>query len=253
MSAVTIERHGHIAVITLNRPEQRNAFNYELRDELANAQIEFAGDDDLWVAIFTGNGTAFSAGADLKEQSARLAEGLPPLVTVESEDRVPQHWKPTIAAINGPAYGRGLSLTLDCDIRIASTNATLGITEAKWNLMPMPLPRLARLIPPGVAYWMALTATSISAEEAYNHGLVVQLTTPEELMVKAMATAEQICGNGPLAVREVKRLFYSTQSASLEAAQALCNEMYAELRKTEDATEGPRAFAERRKPRWKLQ
>jgi len=159
MSAVTIERHGHIAVITLNRPEQRNAFNYELQDKLANAQIEFAEDDDLWVAIFTGNGKAFSAGADLKEQSARLANGLPPLVTVESEERVRQHWKPTIAAINGPAYGRDLSLTLDCDIRIASTNATLGITEAKWNLMPMPLPRLARLIPPGVAYWMALTAS----------------------------------------------------------------------------------------------
>ena len=250
MSAVIFEKHDHIAVITLNRPQALNAFNIELREGLAQAQAQFAEDDDLWVAIYTGSGRAFSAGADLKEQSERLAKGLPPLATVEGEGQAKQHWKPTIAAINGLAYGRGVSMALDCDIRIASTNAVLAITEARWNLMPMPLPRLAKLIPPSVAYWMALTAAELSAQEAYSYGLVVQLARPEELMDKAMRTAERICANGPLAVRETKRFFYATQSASLDVAQVLASELQNKLRQTEDAVEGPRAFAEKRTPRW---
>src|SRR5207248_11356746 len=101
-------------------------------------------------------------------------------------------------------------------------------------------------------YWMALTATEISAQEAYTHGLVVQLTAPDELMATAIRTAEQICRNGPLAVRETKRFFRTTQSATFEEQQALSWEMYTALRKTEDAVEGPRAFAEHRMPQWKF-
>lgn len=258
---VQFETRGPIALITINRPEARNAIDPETRKELIEGWTTFRNDENLWVAIITGAGEkAFCAGADLKrigefysldpqKRRAKL-ETEPGLGGITRNLPI---WKPIIAAINGAALGGGLELALSCDIRIAAENATFGLPEVKWGIMPGAggTKRLPRLIPLGKALEMILTGKSISAEEALQIGLVNRVVPLPELMDTAMEMAENICENGPLAVRAAKEAVMRGLDFHLDEALRLEQFLADPLRRSEDAKEGIKAFKEKRKPKYK--
>ena len=244
--AVDIHKKGHIAVMTLNRPLALNAFNMAMIKEFSRAVIDFRDDEDLWVLIVTGTGSrAFSAGFDLKEE---VPPKFPPMLTRGIEVD-----KPVIAAVNGDAFGGGLEVALACDFRIASENARLGVPETRWGLMPGwgGTQRLPRLISPAKASEMLLMAKIVDAREAFEIGLVNLVVPADKLMETAMQWAECICDLGPLAVRAAKQSSNRGLSLSLDEGLRLEEQLFGILLGTDDAREGPRAFAEKRKPQFK--
>ena len=251
---VLYEKRNQIAVITLNRPDALNAINRQLRRELAEAITEFDGDRECFVAIITGTGRAFCAGRDLKERAADNTAG----VQARSADSLtpdrpymwPQTWKPLIAAINGFALAGGWSIAQMCDLRLASQDAKLGITETKWSLLPPFGTVLPKLIPLSAVLELVFTAQPITAQRAYEVGFLNRVVPGDRLMPEAIALAEQIAENAPLAVQYFKELAYRGLDMSTQAISSLTFHMYDQLLQTEDSKEGPRAFAEKRKPNW---
>jgi len=253
---VLFERVGNIARITLNRPEAMNAFDPETLRLLGTHLQAFDADDELRVAILTGAGErAFCAGADLKRYAKREATGLAELWSPDQFFRPGGQGlnlaKPVIAAINGYCLAGGQELALACDVRIASTNAQFGSPEVKWCLLHgYGAIRLPQTVPLAVAMEMLLTGERIDAARAYQIGLVSRVVPPAELMPVAMQIAERIADNAPLAIKATKALVLRGLSASPEDAIAYRNAVSALIRSCEDAKEGPRAFAEKRKPRF---
>jgi len=242
---VLYEKQGNVVTITLNRPDALNSINRQLRRELSDAITQFDGDEDAFVAIITGAGRAFCAGRDLKERTNDNAEGIQARASQSmSSDRPymwPQTWKPLIAAVNGYALAGGWSIAQMCDLRVASEDAQLGISETKWSKM-ISLPAVLELV---------FTAAPISAQRAYEIGFVNRVVPADKLMEEAMALANQIAENAPLAVQAFKELAYRGQNMSTQDISALTYHMYDQLLTTEDSKEGPKAFAEKRKPQWK--
>ena len=229
---VRVESHGHVRIITIDRPEARNAINRETRAGLEEAFTAFVSDDAARVAVLTGAGDkAFSAGADLKEMNPD---------------------KPIVAAINGGAFGGGLEMVLACDLRIAADHVQMGLTESRWALLPGGggTQRLAREIPRAIALEMLMTGAPIPAARAYELGLVNAVVPSAELMTRALQLAETIAANGPLAVRAAKKAVDEGADLPLEEALALEQRLSKTLFATSDAAEGPRAFAEKRPPRF---
>lgn len=259
MSVVLYEKKDHIAFITLNRPEVMNALNSELWQALTDAWISVRDDPDVWTAIVTGAGErAFCAGQDLKEvammmmEVARgepLRELIPEIIPMKGLEV----YKPFIAAINGVATGGGLELALACDIRIAAENARLGLREVAQALMPGAggTQRLPRFVPFGIALEILMTGDFISAEEAYRIGLVNRVVPLAELMPAAEALARRINENGPLAVRAAKEAAYRGLRMPLDEGLRLEWLLLQSLMMSEDAKEGPLAFAQKRKPEYK--
>ncbi len=254
MPNILYEKKGHVVYMTINRPDAMNAFDFATIREFSEANIKFRDDDDAWVAILTGAGDkAFSAGFDLKElipgQERLPSPGSgPPLI-----QRGLNVWKPFIAAINGFAMGGGLELALACDIRVAAKGVKLSVPEVRWNLIPGwgGTQRLPRMIPRAIAAEMLLTGASVDADEAYRIGLVNKVVPPAELMPTAEAYAERIAQNGPLAVRAAKEAMIRGTSMTLDKGMKLELKLVDGLLSTEDAKEGPKAFAEKRKPVFK--
>ena len=251
---ILYETHGHVATLTINRPEVMNAFDEETFTMLADLLDRFDADEQLRVAIITGAGErAFSSGADLKKMYGRPSQG----TVGELWERWPQRrlsqrqWisKPIIAAINGYCLAGGLELALGCDLRIASETATFGSPEVRWSILhgygALMLPRT---IPFAAAMEMLLTGERISAADALRLGLVSRVVPPADLMPTAVQLAERIAANGPLAVRITKELAWRGLEISLEEGLRLYAAMAALMHGTADAVEGPRAFAEKRPP-----
>ena len=260
MSAVTYEIVGKTALITINRPEARNALNSAAWAGLADAWYAARADDDVWTLVITGAGDkAFCAGADLKEMSERKAlaekEGrqFTSAMPAETPMRGIEMPKPVIAAINGTAVGGGLELALAADIRIAANHARLGLPEVMRGIIPSAggVTKLPRLIPFGLALEMLCTGKIISADEAYRIGILNQVVSSASLMTAAMEMAEKINENGPLAVRAVKEGAWKSLQMPLSEAMHLELLLQNRVRQSEDAWEGPRAFAEKRKPVFK--
>jgi enoyl-CoA hydratase/carnithine racemase len=253
---VLYEKRDKIAIITLNRPDALNAINRQLRRQLAEAITAFDGDKDVFVAIITGAGRAFCAGRDLKERAADNAAGIQARgadsMTPDRPYMWPQTWKPLIAAINGYALAGGWSIAQMCDLRLASEDAKLGITETRWSLLPPFGTVLTRLIPMSAVLELVFTAQPISAQRAYEIGFLNKVVSTDRLMPEAIALAEQIAENSPLAVQYFKELAYRGLDMSTQAISALTIRMYDQLLQSEDSKEGPRAFAEKRKPRWQV-
>jgi len=260
MSAIIYEKKGKTAIITLNRPEAYNSLNSEVWQGLTDYWLSVKDDPDVWTVIVTGAGEkAFCAGADLKETTERKAqaekEGRPfvsamPEATPMRGLEMP---KPVIAAINGIAVGGGLELALACDIRIAADHARLGLPEVTQGLIPAAggTQRLSRFIPFGLALEILMTGNLMTAQEAYRLGLVNKVVPLNELMPTAEAIADKINENGPLAVRAVKESAYSGFQTPLNEGLHLEKLLLNRVRQSEDAWEGPRAFAEKRKPQYK--
>jgi enoyl-CoA hydratase/carnithine racemase len=259
---IIYEKKDKIAIITINRPEAMNAIDPETTEELSKAWMDFRDDPSLWVAILTGAGDkAFSAGADLKKMIPFLAT-LSPFQRREQEEKGPGFggitrglniWKPTIAAINGFCLAGGLEMALACDIRVAAEHATFGLMEVSRGIIPGAggTQRLPRMIPLAKAMEMILLAQRIDAQEALRLGLVNRVVSLPKVMPTAMEIAEAILQNGPLAVRAAKEAIIRGLSMPLEEGLRLEGVLQSYLLKTEDAVEGPRAFAEKRKPQFK--
>ena len=264
MPDLLYEKRDGIATITLNRPERRNAFSPESIIRLAEAWIDYREDDSLRVAILTGAGDqAFCAGGDLgtllplftgakqpeEEWGRRLMADLAHYMSTALL-RPFELYKPIIAAINGFALAGGSELLQATDIRIASTRASFGLTETQRGLVPGAgsMVRLPRQIPYCKAMEILMTGDAISAEEALRIGFVNEVVSPEELMPRALAFAERLKRNGPVAVAAVKEAVLRTSGMPLEEAFGIESEISARVTSTADAREGPRAFMEKREP-----
>ncbi|MCZ6614736.1 MAG: enoyl-CoA hydratase/isomerase family protein [Chloroflexi bacterium] len=248
MSVLLYEKRNQIAYITLNRPDSLNAYNNELIEALGDALVDYRDDPTLLVAIMTGAGRAFSTGADLKEMTSEGQSAGTRNLRGPLREKV---WKPIIAAIDGYALAGGFGVALECDIRLATERSRLGDTVTRVSALGN-LP-LLDMMPMGEAMHMLLTGTHISAEEAYRMGLVHKVVPDREtLMQEAEAIAEQIKLCAPLAVQAVRRIAYARREHSPGEIQELTQSLRKQLAQTEDAKEGPRAFAEKRKPVWKM-
>ena len=252
--SVLYDKQDHIVVITLNRPDALNAINRQLRRELGEAIQRFDGEQDSYVAVVTGAGRAFCAGRDLKERAEDNAAGIQARAADSmSEDRPfmwPNTWKPTVAAVNGFALAGGWSIAQMCDLRVASEDAQLGITETKWSLLPPFGATLPKSLSLSAVLELVLTAQPVSAQRAYDMGFLNRVVPADQVMPEAMKLAEQIAENAPLAVQCIKELAYKGQNMSTEDICRMTYQAYERLLTTEDSKEGPRAFAEKRKPRW---
>ena len=254
-AAVLYDKDDQIVTITLNRPEALNSINRQLKQELNEAIVRFDGDDEARVAIITGAGRAFCAGRDLKERAADNAAGIQARATdsmgAESLALFEHTWKPLIAAINGYAMAGGWAIAQICDLRLAAEDAMMGITEARWSLLPPFATALAKFIPMTAVLELVLTAQPITAQRAYEIGFLNKVVPKERLLEEAKALARQIVDNAPLSIRYFKELAYRGLDMSEPALAALTRHLYDQLLRTEDSKEGPRAFAEKRKPQWK--
>lgn len=262
---VHLQRDGAVAVLTLDRPETLNALDVSTLRTLRDHLAAIRDNDDVRVAVLTGTGTrAFCAGADLK--GTRTS----PASYAEALFRAPDDAagfglyirlmdltglalaKPVIAAVNGHCLGAGLEIALQCDLRVASTTATFGLPEVAVGSIPAVsgLHRLLKAVPAAHAMQMVLTGERIDADTAQRIGLVTETVEPDRLMERAMALAQRVARNAPLAVQAVKTLSRQTAHLAEADAQTLTELYWGALRDTADRTEGRQAFAERRTPRF---
>jgi enoyl-CoA hydratase len=244
------ERRGHIELLTINRPEARNAMNRAAAVALSDALDDCERDDDVWVVVLTGSGDkAFSAGMDLKA----FATGEFP-ITEKGFGGITQRDfpKPLIAAVNGSALAGGFEIMLSCDLVVAADHAKFGIPEASRGLIAGAggLVKLPRRIPLTIAYELALTADPIDAERAFALGLVNRVVPGAELISAALEMAERIARNAPLAVRSSKSVMRQAVELSEAEAWNVNNVAFGEIGRTADAMEGAVAFAEKRSPNW---
>ncbi|MFE3290344.1 crotonase/enoyl-CoA hydratase family protein [Rhodococcus sp. NPDC059234] len=247
---VLVERNGRILIITINRPEARNAINSAVSNGLAAAVDELDDDADLSLAVLTGAGGNFCAGMDLKAFVAGenvIAPGKG-LGFTEAPPR-----KPIISAVEGFALAGGTELVLATDLVVASSEARFGIPEVKRGLAAGAggLLRLPQRIPYQKALELALTGDSFTAEEAYRYGFVNRLTDPGKALDGALELAERITANGPLAVAATKEVIVRSAGWSADEAFTRQLELLGPVFVSEDAREGARAFAEKRAPVWK--
>jgi enoyl-CoA hydratase len=250
---VEYRQEGRVAVLTINRPEARNAVNGDVARGMEEAIDRLEGDDDTWIGVVAGEGPVFSAGADLKAIAAGQAADLQTkrggFGGIAARDRT----KPLIAAVDGPALAGGCEIVLSCDLVVASTNARFGIPEVKRSLVAAAggLFRLPRALPRNVAMELALTGDPIDAERAHAFGLVNELVEPGTALEAALALAERINANAPVAVRQSRRVVVEGMLADDDTAWKVTVDAMAKAMATEDFAEGPLAFIEKRAPQWK--
>jgi len=249
----------HVAVITLNRPAQRNAINQEMGETLMGYLRRAREDGDIRAVVLTGAGGTFSVGADLKERAsgggARQLDNLPAAV-IEAD--LSARWstmkfeKPLIAAIDGYCLAGGMELALVGDIRVCSPDAQFGLPEITRGFFPGGggPQRLARTIPQSIAMELILTGDRIDAETALRAGIVSRVVPTEELMPTAMQIATRIAGHAPLAVRAAKEVAQAAMDETFDQAMRLGGALRWVVGQTDDAKEGPRAFVEKREPRY---
>lgn len=250
---IEYETRGHVAVITINRPEARNAVNGEVANGIEAAIDRMEADDDVWLGVLTGAGTVFCAGADLKAinegRGGELQTERGGFAGFVQRERT----KPVIAAVDGPALAGGTEIVLACDMVIATSNATFGIPEVKRSLVAAAggLFRLPKKIPANVAMELALTGDPIGADRAYHFGLVNELCEPGEALDRALALAGRIEANAPLAVRETRKLVLRYEELSVDEGIHESNKALMGLTQSADFSEGLMAFIEKRPPNWK--
>jgi enoyl-CoA hydratase/carnithine racemase len=255
-SVLQVENEQNVAVLKLNRPEVMNALNFSLLNALKNEIEKLQFDHDVRVVLITGQGEkAFCAGADLKERSAmNPVEVKKFIMTIRNLfTSIEQLNKPVIAAINGIGLGGGTELALACDIRIASENASLGLTETRLGIIPGAggTQRLPRLISVGKAKELIFTGRRINAQEALDIGLVNLVCPLETLMDKCREMADMICEAGPIAVEQAKYAINFGIETDIQTGLAIESNAYRVTIPTEDRIEALKAFREKRKPQFK--
>jgi enoyl-CoA hydratase len=258
--AVIVEKEGHVLVVTLNRPEKKNAVNSEVMCRLYDAWVQLDREDDLRVGILTGRGDTFCAGMDLSE-IGKMRSGVsdnPWMERVKKEPHVIYGaWlktyrpkKPVILAAEGFARAGGTEILQGTDIRVAGENAKFGVTEVQRALFPMAgsAVRLRRQIPYAIAAEMLLAGEDLPARRAYELGLVNHIVPDGQALAKAKQIAARIAENGPLAVKGILATLRETEAMPEEAAFAIEQKYGMQVMSSADAAEGPRAFLEKRTP-----
>jgi enoyl-CoA hydratase len=247
------ERRGHVEVLTINRPDQRNAINGAVSSAMSAALDELAEDPEIWVVVLTGAGEkAFSAGMDLKAfssgEGAAIIGATGGFAGIAKRDFP----KPLIAAVNGSALAGGMEIMLSCDLVVAAEHATFGIPEAKRGLIAGAggLFRLPKRLPTAIALELAMTGDPIDAQRALALGLINRVVPASSLLDEALALAERIAENAPLAVRYSKEVIRRAGEVSEEEAWKINDAAVAVVFSSADAMEGPIAFAEKRAPNW---
>ncbi|MHB1210022.1 MAG: crotonase/enoyl-CoA hydratase family protein [Acidimicrobiales bacterium] len=244
------ERRGHIELLTINRPEARNAINRATALALSAALDDCESDDDVWVVVLTGADTkAFSAGMDLKA----FATGEFPITEKGFGGITKRDFpKPLIAAVNGSALAGGFEIMISCDMVVAADHAKFGIPEAQRGLIAGGggLIRLPKRVPLTIAYEMALTADPIDAQRAYELGLVNRVVPGDQVLDAAIALAERIAKNAPLAVRVSKSVIKQATELNEEDAWVVNDDAFGVIGRSADALEGAVAFAEKRAANW---
>lgn len=256
MGQILYVLNNHIALVTINRADVLNAFNYETLLELQEIVEEIRVNQDVHVVIVTGAGErAFSVGADLKERkdlsSDQVKRNLHKINDVFSAiDQLPQ---PTIAAINGYAFGGGMELALACDFRIAAEGAQMGLTETSLAIIPGAggTQRLPRLIGQARALELILTAKRLTVHEAFSYGLLTKLVKKEKLLAESLKFAAQLLENGPIALKQAKFAVKNGMNADLNTGLQIERKAYEATIPTEDRLEALQAFSEKRKPVFK--
>jgi enoyl-CoA hydratase len=253
-----IERRGHVLIVTMNRPEARNALSGPMLALMRQAWDMVDGDPGIRVCVLTGAGGAFCAGADLKAMTAdhpgsRFRDGAMDLSVIEPLLKGRRLTKPLIAAVEGPAIAGGTEILQACDIRVAGASARFGVSEARWGLFPLggSAVRLTRQIPYTVAADLLLTGRHITAAEALSIGLIGHVVPDGQALGKALEIADMIAANGPVAVRAILRVIRETEGMPEDEAFRLEAAAGMTVFTSEDAKEGPRAFAEKRRPQFR--
>jgi enoyl-CoA hydratase/carnithine racemase len=250
---VTLERRGNVALLTLNRPNARNAISPEVSQTMAGLLDEIEADDALRAVVLTGAGEVFSAGADLKVVAAGrgmdIARGKGGFAGIVNRDFP----KPIIGAVNGPALAGGFEIVLSCDLVVAAETARFGIPEVQRGLMAAAggLIRLPKRVPLAIALELAMTGDPIDADRALALGLVNRVVPADRVVAEASALAERIGENSPIAVRLSRQLVREAPELSEADGWRRTNELAVQIFASGDAVEGATAFAEKRKPVWK--
>lgn len=255
MPDLLYEKKDHYAIFTMNRPDRLNALGGTMQQELDEAMQDFTADVEMRVGILTGAGDrAFSAGADLKEMASSGQQMSPKAGSSLLEGVFPFSYnpKPFIAAINGYAVGGGMERAMSCDIRITADHAQFGLLEIKRGILAgYGIHHLSRLIPYGEAMYILLAGEMISAEQAKRIGFVHTVVPKEKLIEEAVRIAEMIVSNAPLSVRGTKAVASYWRHFNIGESMRWVSWVNEVVLSSEDAKEGPRAFAEKRQPVWK--
>ncbi|WP_179473739.1 enoyl-CoA hydratase/isomerase family protein [Mycolicibacterium vinylchloridicum] len=255
MSLVTYQLDDHVATITLNRPEARNAINGALRQEINAAWDRFRDEEEAWVGILTATGDVFCAGGDLKDGEGAVGTfggTFWEKPTINSFESGMELFKPTIAAVHGPCVGYGLTGVLFCDFVIASTEATFHYPEVSLGVPTIVgAIRLPHRVGWANAMELLLTGKPISAERAKEIGLVWKLVEPEDLQSEAQAWAKTLAQAAPLAQRATKEVAWRTADMGWVESVRFGEVMRKVAGATEDVTEGLQAWREKRRPQWK--
>jgi len=254
MPEVLYEKKGHLAFIRLNRPESLNAINRSLANELIKIWIDFREDKNLWVAVLSGEGKSFCAGADLKEMERGKWEFRQSLLFGDEPIGPSNYkvWKPIISATQGHVNGAGLWLALETDIRISADNALFGTREVRANVPVLVAPFISYYMPRSIAAEILFSAKPINAQRGYQVGLVNKVVPEGQLMTEAIDMAEEICDCGPLSVWASKELFLRTRDMDYQSALSLVEQIAPPVWNSGDSIEAKQAFLEKRKPQWKL-
>lgn len=258
-----VERDGHVLIVTMNRPEARNALSGEMLEIMSAAWDEVNSDPDIRVAILTGAGGAFCAGADLKamtrqhpgdsfERDAADEAGASDMSVIKPLLKGFLLDKPLIAAVEGPAVAGGTEILQGTDIRVAGESARFGVSEVRWGLFPLggSAVRLRRQIPYTVAADILLTGRHVRAPEAKELGLIGHVVPDGQALEKAREIAALVAANGPVAVQAVLRTLRETECRREEEAFRIDGRIGMEVFRSADAREGPLAFTEKRTPRF---
>ena len=250
---ILTETHGHVGLIKLNRPRAMNALNNQLMRELMDALETFDKNDAVGAMVITGNEKAFAAGADIKEMADKSIEQMMDRDHVAVFGRIRTIWKPVIAAVSGWALGAGCEVALSCDMIVASESAKFGQPEINIGVIPGAggTQRLTRAVGKALAMEMILNDRRLTAQEAYQFGMVNHVVPVEGYLEEALRLAEEIAVRAPIAVRAAKKMINQTFEQTLSEGLAAEKQAFYNLFASQDQKEGMQAFIEKRNPEWK--
>lgn len=247
METIIYEKKGQVAYVTLNRPDKLNAMNDVMHRELGEAWADFRDDDDLRVAILSGNGRCFSAGADL---SAGAPENYTYTGDFPDITQTQKVYKPIISALHSHVVGYGLWIALDTDIRIATEDTSFWLPEPQWGIATIPCAWFPRIMPWAIASELLLLADRVSAQRAYDVGMINKIVPADQLMAEAEKIAARFCELSPVAVQGMKESMIRASSLDYTAVDQITDDVQTRVMNSEDRQEGSKAFLEKRRVEW---